>query len=192
MRVILFNFYPYRARRENAALKRYGMAMVGTATLAIALAFSVSQAFQARVESKLIYLDKLETFKAQVVEQVQQTKDIEARVEVLSRQVQLLKSIERDSIQVSHWLSFFEQSKPASVTLSRIFTQDGALQLQGATTTVEVLANWVDQMEVGNALFDSVGLINVLEQESSSRTDADDQVNSHDFSLIATPKKGGL
>ena len=192
MRVILFNFYPYRERREAAVLKRYGMAMAGTASVAIALAFAVSQEFQARVDSKLTYLNKLETFKAQVAEHVQQTKEIEARVEVLSRQVRVLKSIERDSMQVSHWLSFFEQTKPVPVMLNRIFTENGALQLQGTTTTVDVLANWVEQMEVGNALFDSVGLIKVQEQEPSSASVVEDPASSHGFSLTALPRREGL
>ncbi len=191
MRVILFNFYPYRERRETASLRRYLVALLGTAAAAMMLAVAVTQEFQARVNSKLIYLDKLEIFKMQVAEQVQQTKAIQARVEVLNRQVQVLKSIERDSIQVSHWLSFFEQTKPTPVSLSRIFTKDGALQLQGATTTVEVLARWVDQMEAGNAVFDSVGLINVLEQEPSSDVEAQDESQTHNFSLVASPKREG-
>lgn len=192
MRVILFNFYPYRERRETASLRRYLFGLLGTATAAVVFTVAVTQELQARLDSKSAYLNELEGFKAQVAEQVEQTKDIQARVEVLSRQVQVLKSIERESIQVSHWLSFFEQTKPASVNLSRIHTQNGALQLHGATTTVEVLANWIDKMEVGNALFDSVGLIHVLEQDSSSELEAQEESRSHEFSLLASPRKEGI
>ena len=192
MRVILFNFYPYRERRQSAALKRYFMALVAAATVAGALAVVVSQEFQARVDAKLSYLDRLDTFKVQVAEQVQQTKDIQARVEALNRQVQALKSVERDSMQVSHWLSFFEQTKPEAVTLKRVFTQDGALELQGATTTVNVLAGWVEKMELGNALFDSVGLVHVLEQESPREDGVDDLPLLHDFRLVASPRKEGV
>ncbi|HEX4856433.1 MAG TPA: hypothetical protein VFV28_06435 [Limnobacter sp.] len=164
MRVILFNLYPYRLQRERRRKKRVISELAVGAALGLLLCWSVTVEFSRRVEEKQAFTARLGAIEEEVAARVQQIQAMKDRVAVLKRQVNALTAVEKESVLASQWVSYFDATVPANVSLTRLFVTDREIVLNGMTPAVSSLGQWVNQMEAGNRLFSSVDLVSVTEQ----------------------------
>ena len=104
------------------------------------------------------------------------------RVTVLNRQVSALEAVEKESILASRWVSYLDGTVPSNVSMTRLFVSKDVLIINGFTDAVSSLAQWVDQMEAGNSLFESVDLVSVTEPKQTVKGVVD---NRHLFEIKA-------
>lgn len=168
MRVILFNLYPYRAFRETHKKRRVILEMTVGSFLGLVLCYSVGSEFASRVAKKEQFLGNLSAMESEVANRVAEVQAKKDKMTVLSRQVDALKAVEKESILASRWVSYLDGTVPANVSLTRLFVQDSVMTVTGFTDSVSSLAQWVDQMEEGNNLFKSVDLVSVAESRRGS------------------------
>lgn len=162
MRVILFNLFPYRADRELKKRRRV-LAELGVGVLAgLLICHAVGNEFADRVIRKSQFLSNLAAMEAEMTERVDVVQAKKDRVTVLKRQVNALKTVQAESLLASEWVSFLDTTVPASVSMTRLYVVKGVLHVNGFTSTVSTLANWVDDMEAGNTLFKSVDLVTLI------------------------------
>jgi len=164
VRVILFNFYPYRVLRENRRRKRALVELGLGLLLGLMLCLSISSEFDARLRAKQAFMGNLSAMEADVAARVQEVQAMKNRVAELSRQIKALERVEAESLLASEWVSYLDSTVPSAVSLTRLMVEDDVMFIDGFTSTVASLAMWVDQMEAGNALFKSVELISVTDQ----------------------------
>lgn len=187
MRVILFNLYPYRLQREAKQRKRVLVELGVAMLLGALLCLGISQEFADRAAIQQAFLSRLSATEAEMASQVARIQDMKNRVEVLKRQVNALKGVEMESALASQWVSYFDTTVPGSVSLTRLLVNEELIVLNGFTSTVSSLASWVDQMESGNRLFESVDLVSVTEQEVKSPPGATPR---HVFEIRAILRRG--
>lgn len=168
MRVILFNLYPYRNLRESKQRKRVVVELVAGLLVGLMLCYAIGSEFSRRVALQESFLSNLSAMEAEMVAQAAEVQRKKDRVAELSRQVAALQAVEKESLLASKWLSFLDGTVPQNVSLTRLSTKMDAMFISGFTSSVSDLANWVDYMEAGNSLFQSVDLITLIEQGANS------------------------
>lgn len=188
MRVILFNLFPYRERR-NEAKRRMVLCQIGvSAVLALVVAGLVNVEFQRRYsiqDEYLMRLGRLEEDLTRKVAQVQQQRD---RVLELKRQIKALEDVEAQSVVASELMAFLDQSLPMPVGLNRLVLREGELVVEGYTSSVSELAAWVARLELEDELFHAVDLVYVRTTPSE---DQDGRPSGmHQFEIKAVLKGG--
>lgn len=163
MRVILFNLYPYRALRESRRKRRVIAEFAIGAVLGLGACYSIGGEFNARVTRQEAFLGNLSAMESEMASRVAEVKAMQDKVTVLNRQVRALKAVEKESILASRWVSYLDGTVPSNVSMTRLFVSKDVLIVNGFTDAVSSLAQWVDQMEAGNSLFESVDLVSVTE-----------------------------
>lgn len=162
MRVILFNLFPYRADSERKKRRRV-LVELGVGVLAgLLICHAVGNEFADRVARKDQFMSNLEAMEAEMAERVAVVQEKKDRVTTLKRQVNALKTVQRESLLASQWVSFLDATVPAGVSMTRLYVAKGVLHVNGFTSTVSTLASWVDDMEAGNTLFKSVDLVTLV------------------------------
>lgn len=164
MRVILFNLYPYRALREKQRKRRLIAELTVGSLLGLGLCFGIDSQFDQRVQRQEIFLGQLSAMESDMASRITQVQAMKDRVAVLNRQVNALKAVEKESVMASRWVSYLDSTVPSNVSMTRLQVSEKVLVVNGFTEAVSSLANWVDQMETGNSLFESVDLVSVTEQ----------------------------
>ncbi|MCE2745160.1 MAG: PilN domain-containing protein [Burkholderiales bacterium] len=182
MRIILFNLYPYRALRETRRKRRVVAELAMGAVLGLGVCYAIGGEFQERVARQEAFLGNLSAMESELAAQVAQVQAMKNRVAVLSRQVNALEAVEKESILPSRWISYLDATVPSSVSMTSLLVSQDVLTINGFTDAVSSLAQWVDQMETGNSLFVSVDLVSVTEP---SGTDKKVQGNRHLFEIKA-------
>ncbi|WP_370262834.1 PilN domain-containing protein [Limnobacter sp.] len=188
MRVILFNLFPYRERR-NEATRRMVLCQIGvSAVLALVVAGLVNAEFQRRYsiqDEYLMRLGRLEEDLTRKVAQVQQQRD---RVLELKRQIKALEDVEAQSVVASELMAFLDESLPMPVGLNRLVLREGELAVEGYTSSVSELAAWVARLELEDELFHTVDLVYVRTTPSE---DQDGRPSGmHQFEIKAVLKGG--
>lgn len=184
MRVILFNLYPYRNLRESKQRRRVVVELVAGVLLGLLLCYAIGSEFSKRVALKENFLSNLSAMEADMVAQAAEVQKKKDRVTELSRQVAALQAVERESLLASKWLSFLDGTVPQGVSLTRLSTKMDAMFISGFTSSVSDLANWVDHMEAGNSLFQSVDLITLVEP-SANASEMSEAGEMHQFEIKA-------
>lgn len=167
MRVILFNLFPYRDLRQARLTRRVVAELILGLILGLALCFAVGSEFSKREARKSVFLNNLSSLESEMAAQVQDVQRKKDRVAELTRQVNALESVERESLLASQWLSYLDGSVPQDVSLTRLLVKTDVMFISGFTSSVGSLSKWVDQMEDGNALFKSVDLISLIEPQTA-------------------------
>jgi len=182
MRIILFNLSPYLALRETRRKRRVVAELAMGAGLGLGVCYAIGGEFQERVARQEAFLGNLSAMESELAAQVAQVQAMKNRVAVLSRQVNALEAVEKESILPSRWISYLDATVPSSVSMTSLLVSQDVLTINGFTDAVSSLAQWVDQMETGNSLFVSVDLVSVTEP---SGTDKKVQGNRHLFEIKA-------
>ncbi|WP_341237507.1 PilN domain-containing protein [uncultured Limnobacter sp.] len=167
MRVILFNLYPYRALRESRKKRRLIAELTVGSLLGLGVCYAIGTEFEARVDRQEIFLGQLSAMESEMAARVIEVQAMKDRVAVLNRQVSALEAVEKESILASRWVSYLDGTVPSNVSMTRLFVSKEVLILNGFTEAVSSLAQWVDQMEAGNGLFESVDLVSVTEPKKT-------------------------
>lgn len=162
MRVILFNLFPYRADRERKNRRRVVVELAAGVLAGLLICNAVGSEFADRVARKNQFLSNLAAMEAEMAERVTVVQAKKDRVAVLKRQVNALKTVQSESLLASQWVSFLDATVPASVSMTRLYVSKGVLHVNGFTSTVSTLASWVNDMEAGNTLFQSVDLVTLV------------------------------
>lgn len=169
MRVILFNLFPYRADSERKKRRRVVVELAVGVLAGLLICNALGNEFADRLATKDQFMSNLEAMEAEMAERVMVVQERKDRVTTLKRQVNALKTVQRESLLASQWVSFLDATVPASVSMTRLYVAKGVLHVNGFTNTVSALASWVDNMEAGNTLFQSVDLVTLV----APRDDAD-------------------
>jgi len=162
MRVILFNLFPYRADSERKKKRRVVVELAVGVLAGLLICNAVGNEFAARVAKKGQFMSNLTAMEAEMAERVNVVQAKKDRVTVLKRQVNALKTVQAESLLASQWVSFLDATVPSSVSMTRLYVVKGVLHVNGFTNTVSSLAGWVDDMEAGNSLFQSVDLVTLV------------------------------
>lgn len=168
MRVILFNLYPYRNHRESKRRRRVIAELSAGLLVGLFFCYAVGSEFSQRVANKENFLSNLSAMEAEMATQAAEVQIKKDRVAELSRQVGALEAVEKESLLASQWLSFLDRTVPNGVSLTRLSAKMDAMFIGGFTSSVSELAAWVDQMESGNALFQSVDLVTLVEAQPNA------------------------
>lgn len=188
MRVILFNLYPYRNHRESKRRRRVVAELSAGLLLGFCLCYLVGSEFSARVTTKEKFLSNLSVMEAEMAAQAAEVQNKKNRVAELDRQVGALQAVEKEALLASQWLSFLDGNVPSSVSMTRLSAKTDALMVNGFTSSVSELAQWVDQMEEGNALFESVELVTLVEPVAEGGNAVNMQL--HQFEIKALLRGG--
>jgi len=188
MRVILFNLYPYRVWRESRRRRRVLVELGLGLAAGLMLCLSISGEFDARIEAKQSFLSNLSAMEADVAAQVLEVQAMKERVAVLNRQITALERVEVESLLASQWVSYLDSTVPSTVSLTRLMVEDDVMFINGFTSTVASLARWADQMESGNALFESVELVSVTDKEVAAGEGS--SKSAHEFEMRAMLRGG--
>lgn len=188
MRVILFNLYPYRNHRESKRRRRVVAELSAGLLLGLCLCYLVGSEFSARVTTKEKFLSNLSVMEAEMAAQAAEVQNKKNRVAELNRQVGALQAVEKEALLASQWLSFLDGTVPSSVSMTRLSAKTDALMVNGFTSSVSELAQWVDQMEEGNALFESVELVTLVEPGAEGGNAVNTQL--HQFEIKALLRGG--
>lgn len=162
MRVILFNLFPYRADSERKKKRRVVVELAVGVLAGLLICNAVGNEFAARVAKKGQFMSNLTAMEAEMAERVNVVQAKKDHVTVLKRQVNALKTVQAESLLASQWVSFLDATVPSSVSMTRLYVVKGVLHVNGFTNTVSSLAGWVDDMEAGNSLFQSVDLVTLV------------------------------
>ena len=187
MRVILFNLFPYRDLRQAKRRKRVVTEIVVGVLLGVMLCFAVSNEFSEREAMKTQFLDNLSAMEAEMATRVLEVQNKKDRVADLTRQVNALQAVEKESLLASQWLSYLDGSVPPTVSLTRVLVKDDVMLVNGFTSSVGSLSKWVDQMEAGNVLFESVDLVSLIEP---TNVEANTVSKDHQFEIKAMLRGG--
>jgi Tfp pilus assembly protein PilN len=190
MRVILFNLSPYRAQRENILRRRVLAELVCGLFLGLLFCYAVSSEFSERVSEKEQYLGQLFAVEAEVTSRVQKVEKMKERLDELNRQVNALKSVEKESLLASYWVSYLDETMPSEVSLTSLVVLNEVLVVKGFTDAVSNLAKWVDQMELGNQLFQSVDLVSVTVDDPKKSVGKVVDNQRHQFEIKAQLRGG--
>lgn len=163
MRVILFNLFPYRDLRQGKQRKRVIAELLVGLLLGVVLCLAVTNEFSEREARKIQFLSNLSAMEAEMETRAQEVQKKKDRVAELTRQVNALQAVEKESLLASQWLSYLDGSVPPAVSITRLLVKDDVMLLNGFTSSVDSLSKWVDQMEAGNLLFESVDLVSLIE-----------------------------
>lgn len=159
MRVILFNVFPYRDRHIKNRTARVAAELAAGLVVAILFAFLVWSDFDGRLQKQTQYLDELATIEGEIASHAARVQTMKDEAQRLRRQVNALESVEKDSVQASHVLSYLDKSLPQAVALSRISFKDSVLVINGVAESVPQLAEWVEGMESNLVLFNRVDFV---------------------------------
>lgn len=159
MRVILFNLYPYRVLREKRRKRRVMVELTVGVALGLGTCYAIGSEFGARVARQEVFLGNLSAMESEMATRVAEVQAMKDKVAVLNRQVSALEAVEKESILASRWVSYLDGTVPSNVSMTRLFVSKDVLIINGFTDAVSSLAQWVDQMEAGNSLFESVDQI---------------------------------
>ncbi|HEX4878338.1 MAG TPA: hypothetical protein VFV39_00705 [Limnobacter sp.] len=165
MRVILFNLYPYRERRNVAKKRRVLAEMAAAFGLGALLCWMVSAEFDARIRNQQTYLQELGQMEADLARRVHEVQQKKDRVTALKRQVNALEAVEAQSMVAGELIAYLDESLPEPVNVNRLLLADGVLYINGHTKAVADLAAWVGQLEVEDTLFSKVDLVFVRTPE---------------------------
>jgi len=182
MRVILFNLFPYRAMRETRRKRRVITELAVGSVLGFWVCYGIGLEFDARLERQQGFLGNLNAMESEMTSRVAEVQAMKDKVAVLGRQVNALKAVERESILASRWVSYLDATVPSNVSMNRLVVNKNMLVVNGFTDAVSSLAQWVDQMEAGNSLFESVDLVSVTEPKKTVKGVVD---NRHLFEIRA-------
>jgi Tfp pilus assembly protein PilN len=172
MRVILFNLFPYRADRERRQKHRVAIELAVGVLAGLLLCNAVGNEFADRVARKGQFLSNLAAMETEMAERVKVVQAKKDRVAVLTRQVNALKTVQSESLLASQWVSFLDSTVPPTVSMTRLYVVKGVLHVNGFTNAVSTLASWVDAMEAGNSLFQSVDLVTLIAPREDVATEA--------------------
>ena len=182
MRVILFNLYPYRALRETRRRRRLIAELTVGVVIGLAACYSIGSEFAERAARQEVFLGHLSAMESEMATRVAEVQAMKDKVAVLNRQVSALEAVEKESILASRWVSYLDGTVPSNVSMTRLFVSKDVLIINGFTDAVSSLAQWVDQMEAGNSLFESVDLVSVTEPKKTVKGVID---NRHLFEIKA-------
>ena len=159
MRVILFNVFPYRDRHIKNRTARVASELAVGVGLAILFTFLVWSDFDDRLQKQTQYLNELATIEAEIASRAARVQTMKDEAQRLRRQVNALESVEKESVQASHVLSYLDKSLPQAVALSRMSFKDSELVINGMADSVPQLAKWVEGMESNLSLFNRVDFV---------------------------------
>lgn len=171
MRVILFNLFPYRVLRERRKKRRVIVELTVGTLIGLSVCYSIGSEFEARVARQQAFISNLSAMESEMASRVAEVQAMKDKAAVLNRQVKALQAVEKESILASRWVSYLDGTVPSNVSLTRLWVSKGVLVVNGFTDVVSSLALWVDQMEDGNMLFQSVDLVSVTEQKTVAKED---------------------